>query len=280
MVRVALIQARTGTDPVANLEALAQTVAQAAGGGARLVLTPEGSNLLQRDRAALLQVLRDEDSDPMVAAAPALARQHGVALVLGSVLVRRPDGTLANRLMAFDADGTLVARYDKIHLFDVDLGPGAEHRESGTYTPGAQAVVAGLAGVQVGLSICYDLRFAHLYRALSQAGAQVLVVPSAFTVPTGQAHWEVLLRARAIENGAWVLAAAQGGIHADGRATWGRSMVVSPWGEVTAALPDDAPGVLFADIDPAASTEARRRIPALRHDRPFELGRVHALPPG
>ena len=275
MARVALLQLRS---PATHAEALAHVaplVRRAAGEGARLVLTPEATNLLQRDRAALLPSLVAVESDPVVAGLRELAAELKVEVLVGSALVR--DGErCANRSVLVRADGSVGATYDKVHMFDVDLParpghPAESARESAVYTPGAAARVVDTAAGCLGLTVCYDLRFPHLFRALAKAGAQVVAVPAAFTRPTGEAHWEVLLRARAIETGCWVLAPAQGGLHADGRATWGRSVVVSPWGEVVARLDGDEPGVLLADLDLQAVDRARAAVPALLHDREFAL---------
>ena len=242
-------------------------IRQAAGEGARLILTPEGTNILQRDRAKLLPMLTGVEDDPVVLGLRALTKELKVDLLIGSALVKRDDGRCANRAVLIDADGGIAATYDKIHMYDVDLPNGETARESRVYTPGERAVIADTAVGRIGLTICYDMRFPHLYRSLAKAGAEIIVAPSAFTRPTGEAHWEVLLRARAIEAGAFVLAAAQGGLHEDGRGTWGRSMVVAPWGEVIAKLDHDEPDVLVANLDLAEVQKARDAIPALRNDR-------------
>ncbi len=272
MFTAALIQTRTGTDPERNFAALARQIREAAAAGAGLVVTPEGSNVLQRDRALLAAVLREEGDDLFVSGLARLARELSITLVAGSLLVRAGDqavGKAANRCYVFAPDGSIAARYDKVHLFDVNLGPGGEHRESDSYVAGARACcVATPAGV-LGLTICYDVRFPHLYRDLARAGAQIITTPAAFTRVTGEAHWETLLRARAIETGAFILAPAQGGLHEDGRATWGRSVAYGPWGERLGLLDHDEPGTLLVNIDLAAAQEARRRIPALRHDRVY-----------
>ena len=276
MPRVALIQTRTPASHAAALAELEPLIRRAAGEGARLIVTPEGSNILQRDRAKLLPLLTSVEDDPVVQGVRALARELGVEILVGSALVRREDGQAANRAVFIRTDGRIAAAYDKIHMFDVDLPargdkPAEKARESEVYTPGENAVVLDAEVGRLGLSICYDIRFPQLYRALSKAGAQILTVPAAFTRPTGEAHWEVLLRARAIENGAYVIAPAQGGFHEDGRGTWGRSTVVAPWGEVIAKLDHDEPGVLIADLDLAEVTKARVAIPALANDRNFAL---------
>lgn len=268
-VRVGLVQLRTPATQEAALAHAAPLVREAAAGGAQLILTPEGSNLLQRDRARLMPLLRTTDEDPAVLGLRALAAELGVWLDIGSALVLRGDGKVANRQLLISPDGEVAATYDKLHMFDVDLPTGEKARESEVYEPGDKAVLAQTPLGRLGLTICYDMRFAALYRALALAGAQVMTVPAAFTRPTGEAHWEILLRARAIETGSFVLAAAQGGLHEDGRGTWGRSMVVGPWGEVVAGLDHDEPGVLLADLDLAAVDKARAAIPALNNARPF-----------
>jgi predicted amidohydrolase len=268
-MKVALVQTRTPATPEAAAEHLLPLVRQAAGGGAELIATPEGSNLLQRDAAQLAPLLRPLEEDSVVQALRAAARDLGVTILMGSALVRRDDGKAANRQALIAPSGEIIATYDKLHMFDVDLPTGETARESATYEPGDRAVTAEACGSRLGLSICYDLRFPALYRALALAGAEVLAVPAAFTRPTGEAHWEVLLRARAIETGSFVIAPAQGGFHQDGRGTWGRSTVVGPWGEVLARLDHDEPAVLTADLDLAAVSKARRAIPALANARQF-----------
>jgi predicted amidohydrolase len=268
-LRAAVVQLRTPATTGAALAHAAPLVRRAADEGAELIVTPEATNLLERDRARLFPQLSTAGEDPVVQGLAALAGELRVCVLIGSALVLREDGRCANRALFVGPDGTIRAAYDKIHMFDVDLPTGERHRESSVYAPGEQAVVTEAGAAKVGLSICYDLRFGELYRRLAQAGAQVLAVPAAFTRPTGEAHWEVLLRARAIETGAFVLAAAQGGKHEDGRGTWGRSMIVGPWGEVLARLDDDEPGVALADLDLAAAIRARAAIPALANVREF-----------
>ena len=274
MPRVALIQTRTPASHAAALAELEPIIREAAGQGARLIATPEGSNVLQRDRAKLLPVLTSVEEDPVVRGVRALARELGVEILIGSALVRREDGQAANRAVFIRSDGSIDTTYDKIHMFDVDLPargdkPAEKARESEVYTPGETTALIDAEAGRLGLSICYDIRFPQLYRALSKAGAQILAIPAAFTRPTGEAHWEVLLRARAIENGAYVIAPAQGGFHEDGRGTWGRSTVVAPWGEVIAKLDHDEPGVLIADLDLSEVAKARAAITALANDRAF-----------
>lgn len=268
-VRAALVQLRTPAEQTAALAHATPLIRQAAGEGAQMIVTPEGSNLLQRDRAAMMQALRPLEEDAFVQGARALAAELKVWLLIGSALVARPDGKAANRSVLIDASGAVRTVYDKVHMFDVDLPNGDRYRESSLYEPGAQAAVAHTPVGRLGLTICYDIRFPYLHRALAKAGAEILTVPAAFTVPTGEAHWEVLLRARAIETGAFVLAPAQGGRHEDGRETWGRSTVVDPWGRVLAKLDHDAPGFVVADLDLNEVTKARQAIPALLNERSF-----------
>jgi predicted amidohydrolase len=266
---VALIQLRTPASQAAAFAHAEPLVREAAAGGAAFILTPEGSNILQRDRAQLTPLLRTADDDPCVQGLIALAGELKVWLLIGSALVLRDGGGVANRSMLVGPQGRLIATYDKMHMFDVDLPTGERVRESETYTPGGAAVTAPTPWGGVGLTVCYDIRFPYLYRALAKAGAIMLTVPAAFTRLTGEAHWEVLLRARAIENGAFVLAPAQGGRHEDGRGTWGRSMVVSPWGEVVARADHDEPAVVRASLDLAAAAHARAAIPVLVNERDF-----------
>ena len=269
MLRVGLIQTRTPADLSAALAHIAPLVREAAAAGAQLILTPECSNIVQRDRKQLFAVLASQEDDPVVLGLRALARELGVWLLIGSALVRREDGKAANRSILIDPAGAVTAAYDKIHMFDVDLPTGERHRESSAYEPGDRAVVAQAAGARLGLTICYDLRFPALHRALALAGAQILTCPACFTRPTGEAHWLTLLRARAIETGSFMLAPAQGGFHEDGRGTWGRSVAIAPWGEVLALADHDEPAVVIADLDLAAVDQARNAIPALANARTF-----------
>jgi predicted amidohydrolase len=268
-VRLGLIQLRTPATQAEALDQASSLVREAAGKGATFIATPEGTNILQRDRAKLFEKITTLDQDPCVQGLRALAEELGVEILIGSALVRRSDGQCANRAVLIGEDGAIRATYDKIHMFDVDLPNGDRYRESSSYTPGAQAVVAPTLLGPLGLTICYDMRFPGLYQALAKAGAVALAVPAAFTRPTGEAHWETLLRARAIETGAYVLAPAQGGVHADGRATWGHSLVVEPWGAVVAKLDHDEPAVLIADLDLSKVASARAAIPALKNGRAF-----------
>jgi deaminated glutathione amidase len=264
-MRAALLQMTSGIDPAANAATLVEAVARAAGEGAVMLFTPEMSGLLDRDRARAEGRLRTEDADPVLAAVREAAARAGVWVHLGSLAVRAGD-RLANRGFVIDDTGAIRARYDKLHLFDVDLPTGESWRESAAYRAGSDVVVVDTPLGRLGLSICYDLRFPDLYRALSDAGATVLAVPSAFTRPTGKAHWSPLLRARAIEAGAYVLAAAQTGQHEDGRATYGHTLAVDPWGEVLLDM-GEMPGLAFVEIEPDRVVEVRERIPALRHRR-------------
>ena len=268
-LRVGLIQTRTPATHAAALAHVAPLVREAAAQGARFILTPEGTNVLQKDRTRLLPALQSLEDDIVVGGLRDLAAELGVWIDIGSALVLREDRKAANRQAVIDPTGQIVATYDKLHMFDVDLPTGETARESATYEPGERAVVVETPLGIFGLTICYDMRFPALYRALALNGATILTVPAAFTRPTGQAHWEILLRARAIETGSFVLAAAQGGFHEDGRGTWGRSIIVGPWGEVIGLLDHDEPGVLVADLDLDAALRARAAIPALKNARAF-----------
>jgi predicted amidohydrolase len=275
-LRVALIQTRSPATHAAALAHVLPLVREAAAGGAALIVTPEATNILQRSKRVLGPQLTLLADDPVVNGLREAARDLKVWLLIGSALVRREDGKAANRSTLVSPDGGIVATYDKLHMFDVDLPTGETARESEVYEPGDRAVAVDAAGARLGLSVCYDVRFPKLYRALALAGAQVLTVPAAFTRPTGEAHWEILLRARAIETGSFVLAPAQGGFHEDGRGTWGRSIAIAPWGEVLGKLDHDEPGVLFADLDLAEVDKARSAIPALANARDFSAPRDSA----
>lgn len=269
MTRIALCQARTGIDPQANARALVAAVEEAAAGGAAILFTPEMSGLLDRDRERAAANLHREAEDPVLAQVRSAAARAGIWVHLGSLAIRgESGGKLLNRSFLVSKNGEIQTFYDKLHLFDVDLATGESWRESAAYAPGGRAVVADTPAGPLGLSICYDLRFPDLYRALTDAGAQVLAIPAAFTVPTGRAHWHVLLRARAIEAGAYVVAAAQSGLHEDGRETWGHSLVVGPWGEILLDM-GEKEGVAFADIDLAEVEAVRARLPAIRNRRPI-----------
>ena len=268
-MRIAAIQMRSGPNPEANMAALEPMLAEAAAGGATYVLTPEVTMAFAENREALAQVAAPYKDHPQLARVGELARQHKMFIHIGSLAVPLPDGRFANRSVLFNPEGEQVASYDKIHLFDATIAGLNAYRESATYQGGSQASTASLGPVTLGMSICYDMRFPTLFNTLANAGAGLIAVPAAFTVPTGQAHWHVLLRARAIETGSYVIAAAQGGQHPNGRATYGHSLVIDPWGRVIAELDHDAPGVLFAEIDPGLITEVRERIPALANARSF-----------
>jgi predicted amidohydrolase len=268
-MKVALIQTRTPATHDAALAHVLPLVREASAGGARFIATPEGTNILQKDRATLLPQLKSLEEYVVVAGLRQAAKDAGAWVLVGSALVTREDGKAANRSVLISPDGAVAATYDKLHMFDVDLPTGERSRESETYEPGERAVTAQAGELKLGMTVCYDLRFAALYRALALAGAEVMTIPSAFTRPTGAAHWEVLMRARAIETGAFVLAPAQGGRHEDGRGTYGHSVAVAPWGEVLAHLDHDEPGVLFADLDLTAAAKARAAIPALANARSF-----------
>lgn len=269
-LRVGLIQTRTPATHAAALAHVAPLVREAAAQGASFIATPEGTNILQRDKQILLPQLTLLEEDPVVQGLQALAAELSVTILIGSALVKREDGKAANRAALISPTGDIVATYDKLHMFDVDLPTGESARESETYEPGDKAVAVRAGEVRLGLTICYDVRFPAIYRALALAGAQVIVTPAAFTRPTGEAHWEILLRARAIETGSFVLAPAQGGFHEDGRGTYGRTLAIGPWGEVLGKLDHDEPGVLVVDLDLEAVDKARTAIPALANARGFE----------
>ena len=267
MVRIALFQSTTGIDPAANAERLVDAIGKAAAGDASMLFTPEMSGLLDRDSQRAATNVRVEEEDGVLAACRDAARSKSMWVHIGSLAVLTEGGQLANRAFVIDPRGEIRARYDKIHLFDVDLPTGESWRESNVYKHGIEAVVVkGTPVGTLGLSICYDLRFPALFARLAEAGSDVIAVPAAFTVPTGRAHWEVLLRARAIEAGLFVVAAAQSGHHEDGRNTYGHSLVADPWGELLLEMGDGA-GVGFADIELSRITDVRARVPALSHRR-------------
>ena len=274
---VGLVQLTVGDDPAANLPQTLAFIREAAAGGARLVLTPEATNLLSPDRDHQRRVLRPEGEDPTLAALRAEAAALGIWLLIGSLALATddPDGRFANRSFLIDPQGRIAGRYDKMHMFDVQISASEGFRESAAYRPGDRAALADIEGIPLGLTICYDLRFPHLYRRLAQAGARIVTVPSAFHPVTGQAHWEVLLRARAIETGCFVLAPAQCGTHPapaspgkPPRRSHGHSLAVAPWGEVLADA-GSQPGITLVSLDLGAVERARSRIPSLTHDRPF-----------
>ena len=266
-MRIALFQAQTGVDPDANAAELVERVGEAREGGAAMLFTPEMSGLLDRDRARAASHLFAEADDPVLAAVRTAAAEAGLWIHLGSLALRSGGDKLVNRGFVIDDQGEIRARYDKMHLFDVDLPTGESWRESASYQGGERPVLVDTPLGPLGLSICYDLRFADLYARLSDAGATIFSIPAAFTVPTGEAHWHVLMRARAIEAAAFVVAAAQVGRHQDGRETYGHSLVVDPWGKVLLDMGGEGPGVGFADLDLAAVEEVRRRLPAIHHRR-------------
>jgi len=273
--RAAAVQMRTSLDVAANVAEAERLIRAAASDGADYVLTPEMTTILDRDRERLLAAIRPEESDPSLARFRMLATELRLYLHIGSMAIKLGEpgsgpgqAAIANRSFLIAPDGSLLARYDKIHMFDVDLAGGESYRESRLYRPGNAAVVADLPWTRLGLSVCYDLRFPNLYRVLARSGAAMIALPAAFTRTTGEAHWHVLVRARAIETGSFVVAAAQGGHHQDGRDTFGHSMIVDPWGKIVAEAGTD-PGFIIAEIDPAVSEMVRARIPALANERAF-----------
>ncbi len=270
-MRIALVQLNSGPSIAGNLPVTEAFIREAAGRGARFILTPENTCRMAKDNDQRWAESFEEKDHPAIPFYAALAKGLGIHLLIGSLSSIRAGDRLVNRSYHFAPDGSIKASYDKIHLFDVDLENGERYRESDLIKPGKQAVLTDVDGIRTGLSVCYDMRFPHLYRTLGQQGAQIMTVPSAFTVPTGRAHWETLLRARAIENGAFVLAPAQGGMHDSGRTTYGHSLVVGPWGQVLAEKKDDAPGVLYCDIQIEEAAKARAAIPSLKHDRDYAL---------
>ena len=268
--KAALIQMRSGVDMARNLSDASAMIREAAAQGAQYVLTPEMTNIFESDRERLKSLVSREEDDVFVLGFSHLAKELGIWLHVGSLALRVSDDRLVNRSLLFAPDGALVARYDKIHLFDVDMPSGERIRESDTFAPGGEAVVAKLPWGPLGLSICYDMRFPNLYNALANAGALFMAVPAAFTVPTGKAHWHVLLRSRAIETGSFIFAAAQGGAHECGRHTFGHSLAVNPWGEIVAEL-ETEPGILLFEADEELVNRDRGRIPALKNARAFNL---------
>jgi len=268
--KVALIAMRSGRDPRGNLDAVLAAVDEAKRAGADYVQTPEMTNVMEVKRDRLFANIFPDESDPTLATLREVARKLSIYIHIGSLAIKASSEKAVNRSFLIDRSGEIAARYDKIHMFDVDLAGGESYRESNTYRPGELAVVADLPWGRLGLTVCYDLRFPALYRALAEAGASFLSIPSAFTRQTGEAHWHVLIRARAIENGCFVFAAAQGGKHENGRETYGHSLIVDPWGRVLTEG-GTQPGLVMAEIDPAEAAAARAKIPSLRHGRRFEL---------
>jgi predicted amidohydrolase len=260
-MRTALIQLCSGINIAENISVASELIREAAREGAKLIATPEMTHLVQKDKAELLAAIYPEETDPALRAFRSLASALNINILLGSLAIKTGD-KVSNRSFLIDAAGQIRARYDKIHLFDAQVSDTERYRESATYMAGDKPVLTHIDWVNIGLSICYDLRFSNLYRHYAQSGAQILAVPAAFTVPSGRAHWDVLLRARAIETGSFVLAPAQGGRHADGRLTYGHSMVVNPWGEIIACLAHDKPGHICVELDLSEVEKARRRIPA------------------
>ncbi|MEO9336653.1 carbon-nitrogen hydrolase family protein [Mesorhizobium sp. SB112] len=274
--KAAAIQMRSGTSVERNVETFEKMVREAAALGATYVQSPEMTGALMRDKQALLASLKPDDSDLVALAAKRLASELGIYVHVGSTAIALPDGKVANRAFLYAPSGALLASYDKIHMFDVDLDNGESWRESATYQPGNRAQTADLLGAKFGFAVCYDLRFPQLFRAEALAGANVLTVPAAFTRQTGEAHWHVLLRARAIENGAFVIAAAQGGVHEDGRETYGHSLIIDPWGKIIAEADNAEPGVIVAEIDTDLSAQARQKIPNLKNARDFTVQAAEA----
>jgi predicted amidohydrolase len=275
--KAAMIQMRSGLTPAANIEAAVRMIGEAKAAGAEYVLTPEMTNIMEVKRDRLFTTIVDEEADTSLATLRELARKLGIYIHVGSLAIELTPERAANRGFLIDPKGEIAARYDKIHMFDVDLGNGESYRESRTYRPGEQAVLSDLPWGRLGLTICYDLRFPALYRALAEAGATMLAIPSAFTQQTGEAHWHVLIRARAIENGSFVFAAAQAGKHESGRETFGHSLIVDPWGRILAEGGIE-PGVVMAEIDLAEVGKARSRMPSLQHGRRFEIVEPMAEP--
>lgn len=274
--KAAAIQMCSGVDPEKNAVEMEKLIREAAADGAVYVQTPEMTGAIQKDRAALRAVLKDEDTDIIATTAARLAKELGIYVHVGSTAIARDDGKIANRGFLFAPDGQRICTYDKIHMFDVDLDNGESWRESAAYEPGTNARVATLPLASFGFAICYDVRFPSLFRTEAVAGAEVLTVPAAFTRQTGEAHWEVLLRARAIENGAFVIAAAQAGVHEDERETFGHSIIVDPWGKVLAVAGGAGAEIIYAEIDPSAVAAARGKIPNLKNARDFKLDTVKA----
>ncbi|MEM8988633.1 MAG: carbon-nitrogen hydrolase family protein [Pseudomonadota bacterium] len=274
--KAACVQLRSGLDPAANVAAACELIEEAAAQGASLVATPEMTHVVDLRPRRLCGVIAEEDRTEALTTFRDLAARLNIWLLIGSLAVKLGERRAANRSFLIAPSGVVAARYDKLHMFDVDLDGGESYRESNVYQAGAAAVVAHTPSCVLGLSICYDVRFPHLYRALARAGASVMAVPAAFTRQTGEAHWHVLLRARAIETGSFVIAPAQGGRHEDGRETFGHSLIVDPRGRVLAEKDDDAPGFVLAEIRPEEAEAARRRIPNLGVDTPFQIQQIDA----
>lgn len=274
--KAAAIQMRSGADPERNVADMVAAVREAAAAGAAYVQTPEMTGAVQRSRKKLAEVLKPQDGDPVVSTASKIAAELSIWLHIGSTAIALDNGKIANRAFLFAPSGACAASYDKVHMFDVDLDNGESWRESAVYEAGTETVVADIQLARLGLSICYDLRFPQLFNRQAVAGAEILTVPAAFTRQTGEAHWHVLLRARAIETGSWLVAAAQGGTHEDGRETYGHSIIVDPWGRIVAEADHDDPAIVVADIDVSMVKQARAKIPNLAHSREFSLHLVEA----
>lgn len=269
MTRIAVLQMTSGIDPLANAETVVGAIGAAAMGGAQMVFTPEMSGLIDRDRARAKGNVVPEEQSPMLAAACDAAARAGVWVAIGSIPILRDDGRWANRAFVIDANGGIAARYDKIHMFDVSLDTGESWRESAAYTPGEAVVTVDCPVGKLGLTICYDLRFPALFEALGKARCDVIAIPAAFTRPTGAAHWHVLQRARAIEASAFVVSAAQVGLHRDGRETYGHSLVIDPWGDVLLDMGGDDVGLAYIELDPGRITAVREQLPSLANKRPI-----------
>ncbi len=269
-MRTACIQMRSGVDMAANIKEASALIRKAAGGGAKLIATPEMTHVLQRSSKHLFASIYTQDQDPGVMAFSRLAKELNVHLLIGSLAIKTGSDRAANRSFLFGHDGHIIAHYDKIHLFDVQVSPEEVWKESRIYDAGDRAVMANIPDAKIGMSICYDLRFPNLYRHYAQSGADILMIPAAFTRVTGLAHWHSLLRARAIETGCYVMAPAQGGQHADGRETYGHSLIVNPWGEIIAECPDNEPGIIYAELNMKAVQDVRRKIPAWNHNPVYQ----------
>jgi predicted amidohydrolase len=267
MTRIALLQMTSGIDPAANAAVLVDAVAQAAEGGAAMLFTPEMSGMIDRDRKRAAENISEESDDPVLAAVRAAAVEAGIWVALGSLAVKGAGERWANRSFLIAPDGAIAARYDKIHMFDVELESGESWKESAAYAPGRKVTTAETPLGRLGFAVCYDMRFPALFEALGRQSCDAIAIPAAFTVPTGQAHWHLLLRARAVEASAYVIAAAQVGDHEDGRRTYGHSLVIDPWGDVLLDLGGDEAGLGFCDIDPARTASIRAQLPSLANRR-------------
>ncbi len=270
-LRIACIQMRSSTKPEENVETFSKLVNSAASDGARYVQSPEMTGFVEQSREKLFDIVKPADEDILVAAAKSLAKTHQIWLHVGSTAILRSDGKVANRAYVIKPDGEIASTYDKIHMFDVDLDNGESWRESSVYEPGNDAVISRIDGINTGLAICYDMRFPQLFRDYAMGGAEILTSPAAFTRQTGEAHWHALLRARAIENGAFMVAAAQGGLHEDGRETYGHSLIVNPWGEIVGEIDHNEPGFMVIDIDLDEVVAARKKIPNLVNGRTYQI---------